>query len=180
MARERSLYVCQTCGASHPRWVGRCEACGAWNTIVEEAAPAGGQGTLSRRGRAIHFAALEGSEPEPPRRRTGIGEFDRVTGGGLVRGSAILVGGDPGIGKSTLLLQAVAALAAGPQDQVCAYVSGEEAIEQVRLRARRLGLSASRVDLAAATAVADIVASLDRADPPQAVVIDSIQTMAVD
>ncbi|HVG82050.1 MAG TPA: DNA repair protein RadA, partial [Methylomirabilota bacterium] len=115
-----------------------------------------------------------------PRRPTGIGELDRVSGGGLVRGSALLVGGDPGIGKSTLLLLAVASLASGPKGAACAYISGEEAIEQVRLRARRLGVSAAKVELAAATSVADIVATLDRPDPPAVVVIDSIQTMALD
>ena len=180
MAKPRSSYVCQACGASHPRWSGRCEACGAWNSIVEEAAPEPAGKAMVGRGKRLEFAPLEGSEPEPPRRKTGISELDRVTGGGLVRGSALLVGGDPGIGKSTLLLQAVAALGSGPDPLPCAYISGEEAIEQVRLRARRQGLSSAKVELAAATAVRDILASLDRADPPGAVVIDSIQTMAVD
>ncbi len=180
MAKPRSSFVCQACGSVHPRWAGRCEACGEWNSIVEEAAPQASGSKLAKRGRRIDFAPLEGSEPEPPRRPIGIGELDRVTGGGLVRGSALLVGGDPGIGKSTLLLQAVAALASGPAAGPCIYISGEEAIEQVRLRARRLGLPATRVELAAATSVVDIVASLDRPDPPVAVVIDSIQTMAVD
>ncbi|HXV23293.1 MAG TPA: DNA repair protein RadA [Alphaproteobacteria bacterium] len=180
MARSRSSYVCQACGSSYPRWAGRCEACGEWNSIVEEAGPQEPGSKLARRGKRIDLAPLEGSEPEPPRRPTGIGELDRVTGGGLVRGSALLVGGDPGIGKSTLLLQAVASLASGPRPPSCVYVSGEEAIEQVRLRARRLGLTGARVELAAATSVADIVSTLDRPDPPAVVVIDSIQTMAVD
>ena len=180
MPKTRSTFVCQACGSAYPRWAGRCEACGEWNSIVEEASVQEPGSKLSRRGKRIEFAPLEGSEPEPPRRPIGIGELDRVTGGGLVRGSALLVGGDPGIGKSTLLLQAVASLASGPNGAPCVYISGEEAIEQVRLRARRLGVSAAKVELAAATAVADIVATLDRPDPPAVVVIDSIQTMALD
>ena len=180
MPKSRTLFVCQACGSSYPRWAGRCEACGEWNSIVEEATVQAAGSKLSRRGKRIEFAPLEGSEPEPPRRPTGIGELDRVTGGGLVRGSALLVGGDPGIGKSTLLLQAVASIASGPGAAACAYISGEEAIEQVRLRARRLGLSPAKVELAAETAVTDIVATLDRPDPPAVVVIDSIQTMALD
>jgi DNA repair protein RadA/Sms len=180
MPKTRSSFVCQACGSAYPRWAGRCEACGEWNSIVEEAAVQEPGSKLSKRGRRIEFAPLEGSEPEPPRRPTGIGELDRVSGGGLVRGSALLVGGDPGIGKSTLLLQAVAALGYGPKGATCVYISGEEAIEQVRLRARRLGVSSAKVELAAATSVADIVATLDRPDPPAVVVIDSIQTMALD
>jgi DNA repair protein RadA/Sms len=180
MPKTRSTFVCQACGSAYPRWAGRCEACGEWNSIVEEASVQDPGSKLSRRGKRIEFAPLEGSEPEPPRRPIGIGELDRVTGGGLVRGSALLVGGDPGIGKSTLLLQAVASLGSGPKGASCVYISGEEAIEQVRLRARRLGVSAAKVELAAATAVADIVATLDRPDPPAVVVIDSIQTMALD
>jgi DNA repair protein RadA/Sms len=180
MAKNRSTFVCQACGSAYPRWAGRCEACGEWNSIVEEATVQEAGSKLSRRGKRIEFAPLVGSEPEPPRRPTEVGELDRVTGGGLVRGSALLVGGDPGIGKSTLLLQAVASLASGPNGAPCVYISGEEAIEQVRLRARRLGVSAAKVELAAATSVADIVATLDRPDPPAVVVIDSIQTMALD
>ena len=180
MAKSRSTFVCQACGSAYPRWAGRCEACGEWNSIVEEASVQEAGSKLAKRGKRIEFAPLEGSEPEPPRRPTGIGELDRVSGGGLVRGSALLVGGDPGIGKSTLLLQAVAAIASGPKGAACVYISGEEAIEQLRLRARRLGVSAAKVELAAATSVADIVATLDRPDPPAVVVIDSIQTMALD
>jgi len=180
MAKPRSSFVCQACGSSYPRWAGRCEACGEWNSIVEEALPRDPGGRLSRRGKRIDFSPLEGSDPEPPRRRIGIGELDRVTGGGLVQGSALLIGGDPGIGKSTLLLQAAASLASGKSPATCAYISGEEAIEQVRLRARRLGISGTNVELATETSVTDIIAALDHPDPPAAVVIDSIQTMAVD
>ena len=176
MAKRDSRFVCQECGAVHAKWSGRCEACGAWNTIVEEAAPDAGPRALSR-GRALAFETLAGTSEPPPRRVTGIGEFDRVCGGGLVPGSAILVGGDPGIGKSTLLLQVAAALSIGTR---VAYISGEEAIDQVRLRARRLGLADRAVSLAAATNVRDILASIEAANGPELVVIDSIQTMYVD
>jgi DNA repair protein RadA/Sms len=127
--------------------------------------------------RRIEFVGLEGVGPPPPRRLTGISELDRVCGGGLVAGSALLVGGDPGIGKSTLLLQAVAALA---RQGDCVYISGEEAVDQVRLRAQRLGLAHAPVQLASATALRDIVASLDHGTAPAVVVIDSIQTMYLD
>ena len=181
MARPQKTFVCQQCGAAHPRWSGKCDACGAWNSIVEEtvAATAGPlRGSSGRKARGIELNPLAGTSPEPPRRRTGIGEFDRVCGGGLVPGSAVLVGGDPGIGKSTLLLQAVAALTRG--NDACVYVSGEEAVAQVRLRASRLGLEKAPVALAAATSIRDIVATLDTASPPAVVVIDSIQTMYLD
>ena len=136
---------------------------------------------LSRgKGKSIEFVALDGQAPEAMRRPTGNAEFDRVTGGGLVRGSAILIGGDPGIGKSTLLLQIVTAVAGGAKPLRSAYISGEEAVEQVQLRARRLGQQSHAVQLAAATNVRDIIASLDRGDPPDLVVIDSIQTMYLD
>jgi DNA repair protein RadA/Sms len=178
MSRSKSHYVCQSCGSSHPKWAGRCEACGEWNTLVEEeltVAPGGLKKSPSSRGRALEFQSLEGESAPLPRRRSAIAEFDRVAGGGLVPGSAVLVGGDPGIGKSTLLLQAVASMAAGPDKVPCLYISGEEAIDQVRLRARRLGLEKSPVGLATATSVRDIAASLEGA-AAGVVVIDSIQT----
>jgi DNA repair protein RadA/Sms len=178
MARPQPRYVCQGCGASQPKWSGRCEACGAWNSIVEEAprelAPRGLSGGASRK---LEFLRLVGDSRPVPRRLSGIAEFDRVTGGGLVPGSALLVGGDPGIGKSTLLLQVAAALADGGR---CLYVSGEEAVEQVRMRARRLGVAERPVELAAATSVRDILASLEAAGDVALVVVDSIQTMYVD
>jgi len=175
-------FVCQSCGAVTPKWAGRCESCGEWNSIAEEASPeAAPKGiTAGQGGRRLGFVSLKGDGKPPPRRLTNIGELDRVCGGGLVPGSALLVGGDPGIGKSTLVLQAAAALAG---DVPVAYISGEEAVEQVRLRAARLGLSEAPVSLAAATSVRDIVASLDvPAGPngPGVVVIDSIQTMYSD
>ncbi len=186
MAKAAPRFVCQSCGTAHVRWSGRCEACGEWNSIVEEAARDGLPGGLSRgqrkAGRPVELLGLEGSEPPLTRRRSGILEFDRVCGGGLVPGSAILVGGDPGIGKSTLLLQVAAALTRGESGvgMACAYFSGEEAVDQIRLRAERLGLSGSRVQLAAATSVRDILATLDIATAPQVAIIDSIQTMYVD
>ncbi|BBK37009.1 DNA repair protein RadA [Allostella sp. ATCC 35155] len=178
MARPAARFVCQQCGAVHPKWAGRCEDCGAWNSLVEESggeAPPKGLGP--GKGRRIELVGLSGPGEEAPRRVVGIGEFDRVAGGGLVPGSALLVGGDPGIGKSTLLLQVAARLAAtGP----VIYISGEEAVEQVRMRARRLDVAAAPVALAAATSVRDIVASLDQGEAPAMVVIDSIQTMYLD
>ena len=177
MARQAAHFVCQECGAAHPKWGGRCESCGAWNTLAEEAvAEQTPKGLGKKRGRKIRFSGLKGEKQAPLKRTTGIAEFDRVTGGGLVPGSALLVAGDPGIGKSTLLLQVAAGLGeAGP-----AYVSGEESIDQLRLRAARLGLSEAPVGLAAATSVRDIAASLDEADGPGVVIIDSIQTMYMD
>ncbi len=180
MARPARRYVCQVCGTVHPRWTGRCDGCGAWNTVVEEsgggAAPGGPPSGLAG-GRAVAFVGLDGIGVDAPRRPTGIAELDRVLGGGLVDGSAVLLGGDPGIGKSTLLLQALAAMAA---TLPVAYVTGEEAVEQVRLRAARLGLADRPVGLASATGVRDLVATLDAPAAPRVVVIDSVQTLYVD
>ncbi len=178
MARPQTRFVCQSCGAVAPRWSGRCEACGEWNTIVEEgpAQPVSGAGGKpTPKGRAGRLVGLRGDEPAPPRIETGLGEFDRTTGGGLVPGSGVLIGGDPGIGKSTLLLQALAALARSGRRTV--YVSGEEAIAQVRLRAERLGLSDAPVMLATLTSVPDILATLGEEGLPDVTVIDSIQTL---
>ena len=178
LAKPSTRYACQSCGATFPKWAGRCDACGEWNTLVEEAAPESApKGLGTARGRRLDFVGLAGSSEAPPRRLTRIEEFDRVCGGGLVPGSAILIGGDPGIGKSTLLLQVMAQLS---QENRCAYVSGEEAVDQVRLRALRLGCAAAPVQLASATSVRDIVASMDSADGLDVIVIDSIQTMYVD
>ena len=125
MAKISRAFVCQSCGAVAPRWAGQCTSCGAWNSIVEEAGREEMPKGLSRgKGKSIEFVALDGQAPEAMRRPTGNAEFDRVTGGGLVRGSAILIGGDPGIGKSTLLLQIVTAVAGGPKPLRSAYISG--------------------------------------------------------
>jgi DNA repair protein RadA/Sms len=184
MARVQTLFVCQQCGASYPKWAGRCESCGGWNSLVEEESRATSpRGLGGGKGRKVEFVGLSGTSEPPPRRVSGIQEFDRVCGGGLVPGSALLVGGDPGIGKSTLLLQAVASLGlrkSGGVSATCAYISGEESLDQVRLRAVRLGVAQAPVQLAAATAVRDIAGSLDRRDAPDVVVVDSIQTLHVD
>jgi DNA repair protein RadA/Sms len=185
MAKATSHYVCQSCAASYPKWGGRCEACGSWNSLVEEAISdgppkglnSGGGKSKSGKGNRIEFVPLKGVERALPRRLSQIGEFDRVVGGGLVPGSATLVGGDPGIGKSTILLQVVCQLA--KQHRV-AYISGEEAIDQVRLRAARLGVSDVACELASATSIRDIVAAIDDANAPDVLIIDSIQTMYVD
>jgi DNA repair protein RadA/Sms len=177
MARPQTNFVCQSCGAVSAKWSGRCEACGNWNTIVEEkpAAPLGTAARKPARGRVIALEDLKTDENAPPRRPTGVPEFDRVCGGGLVPGSAVLVGGDPGVGKSTLILQTLAAYARSGGRAV--YISGEEAMGQVRLRAARMGLADAPVALGAATCVEDILATLESGPVPGIVAIDSIQTI---
>ena len=181
MARTKTSYVCQACGAVSPRWQGRCEGCGEWNTIVEELVDSGvgsGPKAAIAGGRPIELLTLAGETETAARVTTGIAELDRVTGGGFVMGSAVLFAGDPGIGKSTLLLQAAAALA--NQGKRVIYVSGEEAVAQVRLRAQRLGLGESPVLLASETNVEIILATLQNGPPPDLVIIDSIQTLWTD
>jgi DNA repair protein RadA/Sms len=178
MARAAEKFVCQSCGATTGKWSGRCDSCGEWNTISEEAPIASAHYGLAKgKARKITLVPMAGEAQEVQRLISGIGEFDRVAGGGLVPGSAVLIGGDPGIGKSTLLLQVMAAI--GAQGDAI-YISGEEAIDQVRLRARRLGLDGAKVRLAAETSVRDILATLEAGPAPKAVVIDSIQTMWLD
>ena len=181
MASPKVQFVCQSCGGAHAKWSGRCDACGEWNTLVEETPHTGvatGPGKPLKKGRVIPLEPLDGETSEEPRIKTGIAEFDRVTGGGLVRGSALLVGGDPGIGKSTLLMQASAALAKEGHGVV--YVSGEEAVAQVRLRAQRLGVASNPVQLVAETNVENIITTLESAQKPALVVVDSIQTLWTD
>jgi DNA repair protein RadA/Sms len=179
MPKLHSSFTCQNCGAASQRWQGRCDACGRWNTIIEETGSSGISALyaqVSRKGRIFGLSSLaEASAPIAPRVTAGVAEFDRVAGGGLVAGSVVLLGGEPGIGKSTLLIQSAAKLAAMGRRVV--YISGEEAIEQVRLRAARLGLENAPVELAAETCVEDIAATLSRGPPPSLAVIDSIQTM---
>jgi DNA repair protein RadA/Sms len=177
MARRAPTFVCQNCGAVYGRWQGKCDSCGEWNTISEESAALERAlpGPAPRKGRPFALQPLAGESDDAPRTGSGIAELDRVTGGGFVRGSVLLVGGDPGIGKSTLLIQAAAAVARGGHRAV--YISGEEAVAQVRLRAERLHLGDAPVELAAETAVEDIVATLAEGKTPRLIVIDSIQTM---
>jgi len=182
MAKTRKRYVCQACGSVSSRWQGQCSDCAEWNTLVEDTSavvtPFSARHDLRSGGRRIALVGLDTAIALPERTSTAIAEFDRALGGGLVAGSATLIGGDPGIGKSTLLLQAAARIAAGGGHAV--YISGEEAADQVRLRARRLGLGSAPVRLAAATSVRDILTTLGEGAPPTLVVIDSIQTMHSD
>jgi DNA repair protein RadA/Sms len=179
MARRETTFICQNCGAAYGRWQGKCDACGRWNTIAEESsASLQVSARAPGKGRLFALEPLAGAGHDAPRLASGLAEFDRVTGGGFVRGSVLLLGGDPGIGKSTLLIQVAAALARRGQRTV--YISGEEAVAQVRLRADRLGLAGAKVELAAETSVEDIVATLGEGVIPRLVVIDSIQTMWTD
>jgi DNA repair protein RadA/Sms len=203
MAKITSQYVCQSCGATTPKWAGRCDACGAWNTIVEEQVNATPKGLKPGKSKGLEITSLADTVAPHARASTGIAELDRVLGGGLVEGSAILLGGDPGIGKSTLLLQAAATLSKSNRQVL--YVSGEESLAQIQLRSQRLGLAGAPLQLATATSVRDILASVDQprvafhgeplaagvstkreggTSPPSekldVLIIDSIQTMYVD
>ena len=177
----KSQFVCQNCGAVAARWAGKCVACGEWNTLIEEAGVAAAPGSgLARasKGRAVALETLTKSTDRIARIPTGLAELDRVTGGGIVPGSALLIGGEPGIGKSTLLLQLGAAFADAGRRAI--YFSGEEAAAQVRLRAERLGLSAAPLALACETNLANILATLAEGKRPDLVVVDSIQTLWAD
>ena len=178
MAKQSSHFVCQSCGAVAGKWAGKCEACNAWNSLVEESAVVAPKGMKPGKSKGLEIASLADTVAPHARETTGIAELDRVLGGGLVEGSAILLGGDPGIGKSTLLLQAASILATGGRDVL--YISGEESLAQIQLRSQRLGLTASPLTLATATSVRDILSSIDNPNAPDVVVIDSIQTMFVD
>lgn len=180
MAKLSLRYVCTECGTAQPKWMGRCPGCGRWQTLVEEVVegPAGGS------------RGLEASRPLPrlwrldevdlaarPRRSTGLPELDRVLGGGLVPGALVLLGGDPGIGKSTLLLQACLSLSAAGHRVL--YASGEESLEQIALRARRLGGGKGDFRLVAETSLDALVSAMESADP-EILVVDSVQTFACD
>ncbi len=182
VVRLKTSFVCQNCGAVSSRWQGKCDDCGEWNTLVEESSAGGVGASPSTRklgkGRPVALTSLAGGTDDAPRIRSGIAEFDRVTGGGFVRGSTLLVGGDPGIGKSTLLLQVAGALASSGRSVV--YVSGEEAVAQIRLRAERLSLTQAPVKIAAETSVEDILATLAVDRPPALLIVDSIQTLWTD
>lgn len=178
MAKNQQSYVCQSCGAVYGRWQGRCDECGSWNTIEPEvdalAAPSKGKKTKAR---GLELETLAGQAAPPPRFKTGAEEFDRSLGGGLVPGSALLVGGDPGVGKSTLLLQCAADIAKSGKNTL--YISGEEALDQIRLRAGRLSVAEAPVRLAIGTALKDVMQTLKAAKPDVAI-IDSIQTLWTD
>ena len=180
MPKAKTQFVCQECGTVTRKWAGQCTQCGAWNSIVEEVAPQSRPGPKGQalKGRAVTLASFSGSLDEQRRHVTGMAEFDRVTGGGLVPGSALLIGGDPGIGKSTLLTQISAEIARTGRPAL--YFTGEESEAQVRLRAQRLGLSDAPVALGAATHVGDIVETLQSHRDAALVVVDSIQTVYVD
>ena len=178
MAKISKAYVCQACGAVTARWSGKCASCGEWNSIIEEQTPSGSPALIAikgGKGRLATFETLATATIDAPRLPTGVAELDRVLGGGLVAGSAVLVGGDPGIGKSTLLLQAAAKLAETGARVV--YLSGEEAPAQVRMRAARLGLAHAPVALGTETNLANIIATLGSTVPPVLVIIDSVQTL---
>ena len=180
MAKPKRRYVCTECGSVATRWQGQCVDCSQWNTLVEDAPETAfsARHDLSSGGRPVMFEPLDAPSEPLTRRSTGLAEFDRALGGGIVPGSAILMGGEPGIGKSTLLLQAAAQMARGGARAV--YISGEEATGQVRLRAARLGLADAPLQLAAATSVRDILTTLGNSAPPALLVVDSIQTMHSD
>ncbi len=181
MAKAQVSYNCRDCGAVYRRWQGKCDECGGWNTIEESkggttsGAP---KGLSGKKGRRVDLVSLDTPLKEQPRLLTGIAELDRALGGGMVAGSAVLIGGDPGIGKSTLLLQAMGQLALKGHD--CVYISGEEATAQEQMRANRLGLSGAPLKLGCETSLRDILTTLDEGTPPKVVVIDSIQTLFAD
>ena len=173
MAKSKTIYTCTECGGQSPKWQGQCPQCGVWNTLVETIAtpaPARFQSVAGKTGTVRRLASVDAAET--PRFATGVDEFDRVLGGGLVPGGVILLGGDPGIGKSTLLLQAMAAIGAA---RSTLYVTGEESVEQVALRAQRLGLVNAPVSLLAEVQLEAIIATIAK-EKPEVVVIDSIQT----
>ncbi|HLD95135.1 MAG TPA: DNA repair protein RadA [Alphaproteobacteria bacterium] len=172
MAKVQTLYFCSSCGTSYPKWSGKCEACGSWNTLSEERTTSK---SIKTNFQSLEFENLEtGSESSLERLTTVFGEFNRVCGGGLVPGGVVLVGGDPGIGKSTLLLQVAADLS---KKATCAYISGEESTSQIRLRAKRLGFEKEPLHLASHTILEDILTSLKSIKDLKVVIIDSIQTM---
>ncbi len=174
MAKPKTLYQCTECGGQLPKWQGQCPHCSAWNTLVETVAVLPSRRFENLAGSRSEIRALSSVEAsDVPRIPTGMNEFDRVLGGGFVPGEVVLLGGDPGIGKSTLLLQATAALGAARR---ALYITGEESVEQVALRAHRLGLINAPVELLAEVQLEAILAALEKTRP-EVVVIDSIQTM---
>ncbi len=175
--KTNHIYTCQSCGTAHPKWSGKCEACSAWNTLVEETLASIPKGLQrNKKITPLDFVALSSDNTPLTRYLSHMNEFDRVCGGGLVPGSVILVGGDPGIGKSTILLQIIAKLSAQHE---CLYISGEEGYAQIRFRAERIGVDKTNIALATGANVSQILASIKACIPPQIIIIDSIQTMFV-
>ena len=175
---KNTYYHCQQCGAFSPKWVGKCEACGAWNSIVEEQISS--RPSLAKSAKSanrIEFSSLADKQTKQMKERmlSGISEFDRVTGGGIVPGSVLLIGGDPGIGKSTLLLQLACCLS--KHDRQTVYISGEESADQVRLRGQRLGVVNTKIGIATSTNASEISETIRRTPQLELIIIDSIQTM---
>lgn len=186
MTNKKTAYSCQSCGAVHFKWSGKCSECGAWNSLVEEFAEGGNSyfsrieedkapKNSSKNSRKANLVSLDGATQEFARIKTNIGELDRVLGGGLVQGSVVLIGGDPGIGKSTLLLQTAHSLSKNQNSII--YISGEESVDQVRLRAKRLECNEQSIKLASTTNVSEIINTIKDEKKPVIVIIDSIQTM---
>lgn len=179
MAKPQTQFVCQSCGAVFRKWIGKCEECLEWNTLEEEPVQKAIPGGMVHTNKApqLLFSHIQEHIIDVPRTTSGISELDRVLGGGLVPGAAILIGGDPGIGKSTLLLQLFTAQA---KTKTCAYISGEESLSQISLRAHRLGIQENPLELLAATNLSSIITSLEQVPNMAMVVIDSIQTMYIE
>jgi len=185
MTKNKTAYSCQACGAIHFKWAGKCTDCGEWNSLIEEFAEGGAshftrisedkKSAKKSDSKKIELVKLSGEAQDFPRVKVGINELDRVLGGGLVQGSVVLIGGDPGIGKSTLLLQTAESLA--KKNVKIIYISGEESVDQVRLRAKRMGINQDSIELASTTNVGEIISSISVSKQPTVVVIDSIQTM---
>jgi len=177
MAKAAAQFVCQDCGAVSGKWSGKCGSCGSWDTITEERGPRSFSKTNAKEaGKKLELTTLDHANDEEPRKPSGLAELDRVLGGGFVNGSAVLIGGDPGIGKSTLLLQVAASVARNKGK--CLYITGEESEKQIRIRAQRLKVEQDPVNLSSATSVNDILATI-KSESPDVVIIDSIQTMFV-
>ncbi|MGE5100179.1 MAG: ATPase domain-containing protein, partial [Deltaproteobacteria bacterium] len=173
-AKVTTAFVCQSCGNQFPKWIGRCPSCQGWNTLVEERVVAPPKGRGAPRAPREPIALNEVPPDAEARISTGIGEFDRVLGGGVVRGSLVLLGGDPGIGKSSLLMQASASLA---ERGTVLYVSGEESAAQIKMRARRFGIESPNILVLAETDLGTVIEAIRRTRPIFTV-IDSIQTMS--
>jgi len=177
MARTKTVYICQNCGAQSPKWMGKCLSCGGWNTLVEEIVekkkpgPAVAANLASNQPLTLEDITTEKME----RIKVGITEFDRVLGGGIVPGSIVLLGGEPGIGKSTLVLQ----MALGLKDKKILYVSGEESLQQIKLRAGRLGMNGSNCLFLSETSLENVLAQTGQVNP-HLLIVDSIQTLATE